>query len=87
MALVDARQKANDEFARALASTGRRLEDLWEYVDRRQDFTSVFHQVPRVTGVAGTAASFVLHVAGCMKRERRARFMLAGLGVPGETAK
>ena len=71
MALGEARAKARTEFQHALESTGRRLDDIREYVAAHPELRNAFYRVPAVPGVTGTAAAFVLHVHARMTRERR----------------
>ncbi len=71
MALGEARAKARLEFQQALASTGRRLDDIREYVATHRELRSPFYQVPVHTGIIGTAANFVLHVSTRMRRDQR----------------
>jgi hypothetical protein len=80
MALVEARMRAQAEFQRAIASTGRTLDDMRRYVDDHPELRRATYHVPHHTGVAGVAANFVLHVHECMRRDgrwRRARGMTA----------
>ncbi len=76
MALLDARARAQAEFSRALATTGRSVEEIRDFVSRHPELRHVFHRVPRVPGVAGTAARFALHVHALMEAERGARTSL-----------
>jgi hypothetical protein len=71
MALGEARTKARVEFQDVLASTGRRLDDIAEYVAHHSQLRRPFLHVPAHAGVTGTAANFVLHVHALMNRERR----------------
>jgi predicted nucleotide-binding protein (sugar kinase/HSP70/actin superfamily) len=71
MALGEARAKARLEFQEALESTGRRLDDIREYVATHGELRNPFYHVPVHAGVTGTAANFVLHVSARMKGERR----------------
>jgi predicted nucleotide-binding protein (sugar kinase/HSP70/actin superfamily) len=71
MALGEARAKARLEFQQTLASTGRRLEDIKEYVATHRELRSPFHHVPVQRGVTGTAANFLLHVNALMNQRRR----------------
>jgi predicted nucleotide-binding protein (sugar kinase/HSP70/actin superfamily) len=71
MALGEARAKARLEFQDVLESTGRRLDDIREYVATHPELRSPFHHVPVHPGVTGTAANFVLHVSKRMQRDRR----------------
>ncbi len=73
MALVDARLRAQAEFQRALASTGRTLDDIRRYVDEHSDLRRATHHVPHRAGIAGVAANFVLHVSDLMGTGRRLR--------------
>jgi predicted nucleotide-binding protein (sugar kinase/HSP70/actin superfamily) len=70
MALVEARARAQAEFDRALASTGRRMADIRRYVDAHPELRDPFHPVPRSEGVVGIAANFVLYVAELMDADR-----------------
>jgi hypothetical protein len=76
MALLDARARAQAEFARVLGETGRTLDDIRAYASRHPHLRRALHPVPRVPGVAGTAARFVLHVHDLMTRERPSRISL-----------
>lgn len=67
MALGEARARAQAEFDGALASTGRPLEEIRRFVDAHDELRRPFYPMPRRAGIAGTAANFVLHVAGLMK--------------------
>jgi predicted nucleotide-binding protein (sugar kinase/HSP70/actin superfamily) len=71
MALGEARTKARLEFQQALDSTGRRLDDIREYVATHRELRSPFYHLPCRDGVTGTAANFVLHVADLMDGNRR----------------
>ena len=70
MALVDARARARTEFTRALASSGRSLDEIRAFVDAHPALRRATCAVPRHPGVAGVAANFVLHVARLMRRGR-----------------
>jgi predicted nucleotide-binding protein (sugar kinase/HSP70/actin superfamily) len=76
MALVEARVRAQQEFDRALASTGRSLEEIREFVGGHPYLRRATYRVPHRPGVAGVAAGFVLHVGDLMRspalRVRRA---------------
>jgi hypothetical protein len=78
MALGEARAKARAEFQEALESTGRRLDDIAEYVSRHAELRQPFYQVPTHEGITGTAANFVLHVHARMSRERKRTVFQAG---------
>jgi predicted nucleotide-binding protein (sugar kinase/HSP70/actin superfamily) len=71
MALIEARQRARAEFERVLASTGRTLDDVRQYVDEHPELRRATYLVPRRDGVAGVAANFVLHVSDLMRAGRR----------------
>jgi hypothetical protein len=66
MALGEAKAAARLEFDEALARTGRTLDEIRAYVDRRPELRRALYRVPRQKGVAGTAANFVLHVGRLM---------------------
>jgi predicted nucleotide-binding protein (sugar kinase/HSP70/actin superfamily) len=70
MALGEAKAKAKREFQDALESTGKRLDDIREYVAAHPELRRPFYRVPHVHGVTGTAANFVLHVSKLMDRRR-----------------
>lgn len=69
MALGEAKAKAKAEFDRCLTSTGRRLEDIRDYVAEHAELRSPLYRVPRRSDVAGVAANFVLHVNDLMSRK------------------
>jgi hypothetical protein len=69
MVLVEARQRAEQEFDQALASTGKKLHEIRRYVDEHAELRSPFHHVPANPGVAGVAANFVLHVSRLIDRD------------------
>jgi hypothetical protein len=62
MALGEARDKARAEFDAALASSGKSLAVISDYVARNRSLRSPFYPIPRRRGIAGRAANFVLHV-------------------------
>jgi predicted nucleotide-binding protein (sugar kinase/HSP70/actin superfamily) len=62
MALGEARMKAKSEFDEALASTGKKLDEIKAYAAKHPQLRSPFYPLPRRQGIAGTAANFVLHV-------------------------
>jgi len=72
MALGEAKNKARLEFDRALAATGKSLDEIRCFVDAHPVLRSALYQVPHRPGVTGTAAAFVLHVSDVI--EGRARF-------------
>ena len=63
MALGEAKAKARAEFAQALASTGKSLDDIRRFVDAHPVLRRPFYPVPHREGMTGTAAMFALHVA------------------------
>lgn len=69
MALADARRRAREEFAEALRSTGRTLDEIRRFVSARPEMQSPFYRFRREPPPAGTAAQFLLHVAERMRRE------------------
>ena len=71
LALVEAQLRAHAEFERVLASTGRRLDDIRQYVDEHPEIRRASYLVPHRAGVAGVAANFVLHVADLMRKGGR----------------
>jgi predicted nucleotide-binding protein (sugar kinase/HSP70/actin superfamily) len=71
MALGEARAKARLEFETVLRSTGKRLEDIREYVAENPELRRPFYHVPHYEGVTGTAACFVRHVSGRMDGKMR----------------
>jgi predicted nucleotide-binding protein (sugar kinase/HSP70/actin superfamily) len=81
MALVEARARAQAEFDRVLAGTGRSLAELHAYVDTHPDLRHPWVAVPRRPGVCGVAANFALHVADLMRRDGGPVRRL--LGAPG----
>jgi predicted nucleotide-binding protein (sugar kinase/HSP70/actin superfamily) len=74
MALGEAKIKAKTEFEQALASTGKKLDEIKAYVAEHRELRSPFYPVPHRKGVAGVAANFVLHVSSLIDgRARLAR--------------
>lgn len=71
MALGEAKAKAKAEFEAALATSGKRLEEIRAYVADHPELKRPFYPVPHRPGVAGTAAQFVLHVGELMEAETR----------------
>jgi predicted nucleotide-binding protein (sugar kinase/HSP70/actin superfamily) len=70
MALGEAKAKAKTEFSQALESTGKRLEDIRDFVAEHPELRHPFYKVPHRAGVTGTAANFALHVSDLMDRRR-----------------
>jgi hypothetical protein len=71
MALGEAKAKAKLEFQQALESTGKRLDDIQDFVAHRPELRRPFYKVPHTKSVTGTAANFVLHVSTLMDRAGR----------------
>jgi hypothetical protein len=71
MALGDAKIKAKAEFEQALASTGKKLDDIKAYIAEHRELRSPLYPVPRRRGIAGVAANFVLHVNNLMDGNAR----------------
>ncbi len=69
MVLVEARERAEEEFERALASTGKKLHEVRRYVDDHAMLRNPFYHVPSSPGIAGVAANFVLHVSQLIDRD------------------
>jgi predicted nucleotide-binding protein (sugar kinase/HSP70/actin superfamily) len=72
MALGEAKAKARGEFETALGSTGKRLEDIRDYIADHPELKRPFYHVPHRPGIAGTGAQFVLHVSDLMDGRLRA---------------
>jgi predicted nucleotide-binding protein (sugar kinase/HSP70/actin superfamily) len=68
MALGDARRRARKEFSRVITDGGIEFSRIRDYVAQNRAFRRPFYGWPRKTGVIGTAASFVEHVAGELRR-------------------
>jgi predicted nucleotide-binding protein (sugar kinase/HSP70/actin superfamily) len=66
MALGEAKAKAKAEFQEALASTGKKIEDIRAFVDRHAELRRPLYRVPHRPGITGVAANFVLHVNDLM---------------------
>ena len=71
MALGDAKIKAKEEFEQALASTGKKLDDIKAYIAEHRQLRSPLYPVKRRRGIAGVAANFVLHVSNLMDGNAR----------------
>ena len=76
MALGEAKAKARKEFQVTLQRTGKRLEDIQEYVAAHRELRRPFYQVPHQSGITGTAANFARHVSMLMDRDSRCSFSL-----------
>jgi predicted nucleotide-binding protein (sugar kinase/HSP70/actin superfamily) len=66
MALGEAKAKAKAEFQDALASTGKKLEEIRGFVAQHTELSRPLYRVPHRSGIAGVAANFVLHVNDLM---------------------
>ncbi len=81
MALGEAKVKARAEFESSLSSTGKRIEEIREFVSEHPEMRRPFYHVPYAKGVAGTAAQFVIHASKRMDKElatrKRSRVCLA----------
>jgi len=71
MALGEAKVKARIEFEQALKSTGKKLDDIKDYVAQHRELRNVFYPVPHRHGYAGVAAQFVLHVNDLMNGKKK----------------
>jgi predicted nucleotide-binding protein (sugar kinase/HSP70/actin superfamily) len=71
MALGEAKVKAKAEFEDCLKSTGKRLNQIREYIEEHPELKRPFYHVPHREGVAGTAAQFILHVNDRIDQETR----------------
>lgn len=67
MALGEAKVKAREEIERALADTGRTLDEVRAYADEHPELQDPLHKIPHHAGTIGTAANFVRHVDGLMR--------------------
>jgi predicted nucleotide-binding protein (sugar kinase/HSP70/actin superfamily) len=89
MALGEAKVKAKTEFEHCLKSTGKRLEEIHEYMAEHSELRHPFYKVPHQEGVAGTAAQFILHVSRRMDSSTRLRLrtrVVAGTALPRAAA-
>jgi predicted nucleotide-binding protein (sugar kinase/HSP70/actin superfamily) len=73
MALGEAKAKARSEFAQAMASTGKSIDDIRRFVDAHPVLRHPFYQVPHRHGMTGTAAQFALHVNDLIDGRARLR--------------
>ena len=69
MALGDARRRARAEVEHVLQRYGVELEEIRDYVTQNRELRCPFYSWRHPPGVAGTAASFVAHVAQKLRRE------------------
>jgi len=77
MALGEAKVKAKAEFEKIIGGVGYSLEEMRSYVNEHPELKGGMYRVPHHHGVIGTAANFVIHVAGRMKAERRQKVAVA----------
>jgi hypothetical protein len=70
MALGEAKFKAKDEYARALAATGLELDEIKAYVEAHPELRNPLQPLPKHKGYIGRGANFVLHVGTLIRRER-----------------
>ncbi|MGA3294812.1 MAG: activator of (R)-2-hydroxyglutaryl-CoA dehydratase [Candidatus Acidiferrales bacterium] len=71
MALGEAKVKAKAEFEESLKATGKRLDDIKNYISEHPELRRPFYHVPHRPGIAGTAAQFILHVSDRMDESSR----------------
>ena len=71
MALGEAKIRAKEEFEQALASTGKKLDEIKSYTAKHRRLRSPFYPIPRRRDIAGIAANFVLHVSNLMDGKAR----------------
>jgi predicted nucleotide-binding protein (sugar kinase/HSP70/actin superfamily) len=69
MALGEAKAKAKREFQETLEKTDLTLDQCRAYVEAHPELKRPMYLVPHTKGVVGTAANFVIHIAGRMKSE------------------
>jgi predicted nucleotide-binding protein (sugar kinase/HSP70/actin superfamily) len=79
MALGEAKFKAKDEYARALAAAAVSLEDIRGWVDAHPELRNPLHPVPKYKGFIGKGANFVLSVADAVRHERGIETPVAAL--------
>jgi predicted nucleotide-binding protein (sugar kinase/HSP70/actin superfamily) len=70
MALGEAKFKAKDEYARAVAATGFSLDEIKAYVESHPELKNPLRHVRKYKGTIGKGANFVLDVAEIMRKER-----------------
>ncbi|MCX6624415.1 MAG: activator of (R)-2-hydroxyglutaryl-CoA dehydratase [Acidobacteria bacterium] len=70
MALGEAKNKAKREFQETLEKTGLSVDECRAYVDAHPEMKRPMYHVPHFKGVVGSAANFVLHIAGQMKQQK-----------------
>jgi hypothetical protein len=77
MALFKARQQAGREVERALAETGRTLEEVRGFIARQPRYRGAFHRSPHALGC--TAADLVYEVGSAHNPFRRAWKRITGM--------
>ena len=70
MALGEAKFKAKDEYARALAAIGLTLQEIQDYVAHHPELRNPLQHVPKHKGYIGKGANFLLHVGSRILQER-----------------
>ena len=70
MALGEAKFKAKDEYARALAAAGLPLDEIKAWVDARPEWRNPLRPVSKYNGFISKGANFVLDAAHAIRRER-----------------
>jgi predicted nucleotide-binding protein (sugar kinase/HSP70/actin superfamily) len=71
MALGEAKAKAKAEFQEVLDKTGRKPEEIRDFVSKHPALRRPMYRVPHHPGIAGGAANFVLHVNNIMSGRAR----------------
>jgi predicted nucleotide-binding protein (sugar kinase/HSP70/actin superfamily) len=70
MMLADAKRRAQAECEQAYKRSGKRLEQIQDYVASHPELRRPSYRIPRQEGVTATAAHFILHVSDLMDKER-----------------
>ena len=86
MALGEAKLKAKEEFARALAATGYSRAAIEAYAAQPPELARPFYPVPHVKGVVGVAAQFARHLGARMAAEGMPRAAVAAVAGSEATA-
>jgi predicted nucleotide-binding protein (sugar kinase/HSP70/actin superfamily) len=66
MALAEAKVKARTEFQEVLESTGKKLDEIKDYVFAHRELRRPLYPVPHHPALAGVAANFITHVSDVM---------------------
>lgn len=69
MMLAEANARCKDAFALAVAKTGYTIQQIRAYVADHRELQSPLQPIPRLPGVVGRAANFVIHVGGLMDKD------------------